>query len=846
MADPIERLKVALADRYTIERELGQGGMATVYLAKDIKHEREVAIKVISPEMAESMGKERFLREIRITAQLNHPHILALYDSGEADGVLYYVMPYVRGESLRQRLERDMQLPLEEAVLITREAADALSYAHMYGLIHRDIKPENIMLAGGHAIVADFGIARAVGAAGSEKLTQSGMAVGTPAYMSPEQAMGDPNVDARSDIYSLGCVLYEMIAGDIPFTGPTPQAIIARHSMDMVTPPHIMRQSVPEDLEDIILHAMEKTPADRYQTAQQMVEDLQAVASGQPRQGSNPRITRRTMAPQHVTIPPAAPARSWLLPAGVTAAVLALAFVGWRLMAGGGAGVGSGVAAGAYDPSRIAVLYFDDASPAGDLADVADGLTEGIIDNLSAISSLDVVSRSGVGPFRDPSIPRDRIARALEAGTLVMGSVSLEGRDRLHVSARLIDGESGADVGRAGFSLPRDDFEAVRDSITQEIARALRERLGEEVRLRPRREAGATVAAWTSLLRGEKRRKDAEDRLAAHDGAAALAAFLQADSVLATAETGAPDWARPSVMRGQIAYRLARLLAGEPEEAAEQIEVALGHAARALDRAPNDAPALELRGTVQYLKWLLDLVATEREAAALLQAAQADLEAAIDRDPSLASAHSTLSHLYYQTDNITSAVISAREAYRQDAYLNVANEVLWRLFLGSYDLAQFSQAGTSCDEGARRFPDDYRFTECRLLMMTTSPQAAEPARAWTLYEQLVALTPEARAAYESSRGAIIVGGVLARAGLKDSALAVLTRARPSAAVDPTQELSGVEAYMRTLAGDDDGAIDVLKRYAAGHHAFEVGGDLHWWWRDLRNHPRFRELQIGGR
>src|SRR5439155_165608 len=229
LQDLLARLQAALADRYTIERELGRGGMATVYLAEDLKHHRKVAIKVLKPDLAAALGPERFLREIEIAAGLSHPHILPLHDSGEAGGLLYYVMPFVEGESLRDRLNREQQLPLEDALQITREVADALTYAHSHDVAHRDIKPENILLQARHAVVSDFGIARAITAAAGGNLTATGVAIGTPAYMSPEQASGQSQVDERSDIYSLGCVLYEMLAGEPPFTGPSAESIVRQH-----------------------------------------------------------------------------------------------------------------------------------------------------------------------------------------------------------------------------------------------------------------------------------------------------------------------------------------------------------------------------------------------------------------------------------------------------------------------------------------------------------------------------------------------------------------------------------------------------------------------------------------
>jgi serine/threonine-protein kinase len=247
---PLERLTTALADRYRIERELGAGGMATVYLAHDLKHERDVAIKVLHPDLGAALGSERFLSEIRTTARLQHPHILPLLDSGEADGLLYYVMPLVTGETLRTRLERERQLPIAEAVRIGREVASALDYAHPQGVIHRDIKPENILLHDGQALVANFGIALAVQSAGGARMTQTGLSLGTPQYMSPEQAMGEKQIDARSEVYALAAVTYEMLAGDAPFTGGSVQAIVAKIMAEKPTPLHTLRDTVPEHVEE--------------------------------------------------------------------------------------------------------------------------------------------------------------------------------------------------------------------------------------------------------------------------------------------------------------------------------------------------------------------------------------------------------------------------------------------------------------------------------------------------------------------------------------------------------------------------------------------------------------------
>ena len=276
MTSAADRLGAALSGRYVIERELGRGGMATVYLARDLRHRRNVALKVLHPELSAVLGSERFLKEIELTANLQHPHVLPLFDSGEVEGLLYYVMPFVDGETLRRRLEREQQLPVAEAVRITCEVADALQYAHKHGVVHRDIKPENILLHDGRPLVADFGIALAVQQAGGNRMTQTGLSLGTPHYMAPEQATGERTVDHRADIYALGAVTYEMLAGEPPFTGPSAQAIIAR--MLTEDPPGLTahRRSIPDQVEAAVLTALEKLPADRFASAADFAAALTA------------------------------------------------------------------------------------------------------------------------------------------------------------------------------------------------------------------------------------------------------------------------------------------------------------------------------------------------------------------------------------------------------------------------------------------------------------------------------------------------------------------------------------------------------------------------------------------
>ncbi len=446
MAEILAGLKAALADRYAIDRELGHGGTATVYLAQDLKHGRSVAVKVLRPELAAALGAERFLREIEIAARLSHPHILSLHDSGEAAGFLYYVMPFVEGESLRDRLNREPQLPIDEAVRIAREVATALSHAHGHNLVHRDIKPENILLSGGEAVVADFGIARAIVAAGAGKLTDTGLAVGTPGYMSPEQAMAQEHVDGRADTYALGCVLYEMLAGHPPFLGTTPQEVLARHTLDPVPPLRTIRREVPPAVEHAVLRALAKSPADRFPSAAAFSEALTQV-------GAPPSFARLAARP------------AVFVAAGVAALV-----AGYLLLARRSATLASD------EPGlSIAVLEFKNVG--GDSANrpFSYGMSEELSTALGKVEGLRVLARSGVIRFRGKDVSPQEIGRQLHARYVLDGGVRIGGTRR-RVSAQLIDVAKGNEIWSEEYdrdARDRDVF-AVQDEITRAIVAALR------------------------------------------------------------------------------------------------------------------------------------------------------------------------------------------------------------------------------------------------------------------------------------------------------------------------------------------------------------------------------------
>lgn len=415
----MERLTRDLAERYRIERELGRGGMATVYLAEDVKHGRLVAIKVLRPELAASLATTRFLREIEIAARLRHPHILPLYDSGEAADSLLYVMPYVAGESLRERLEREQQLPLADACRIAAEVADALAYAHAHDVVHRDIKPENILLESGHAVVADFGVARAVTAAQDEQLTGTGLAVGTPVYMSPEQGAADDRVDGRADVYALGCVLYEMLAGEPPFSGPSVQAILARHAAAPVPRLRTIRHAVPDWLDDVIATALAKVPADRFATAAEFRDVLATPAAARV-------VAERTAAP--------------------------------------------------YQGNAIVVLPF--ANLSGDPGDefLSDGISEELIHALAKLESVRVVARTSAFAFKGRHEDVRVIAKRLNVSTVLEGSVRRAGT-RVRIAAQLVNAADGYELWSDRYDRELDDVLAIQDEIAQTIAQVLKPRL---------------------------------------------------------------------------------------------------------------------------------------------------------------------------------------------------------------------------------------------------------------------------------------------------------------------------------------------------------------------------------
>ena len=812
--DQLARLQAALTGRYTIEHELGRGGMATVYLAQDLKHGRPIALKVLRPELAAALGPGRFLREIEIAARLTHPNILPLHDSGEAGGLLYYVMPYVDGESLRSRLAREGPLPLDQALEIAREVASALGYAHEHGVVHRDIKPENVLLESGHAVVADFGVARAVWELAGDRLTETGIAVGSPAYMSPEQAGAEERLDGRSDIYALGCVLYEMLVGEPPFTGPTPRAVAAKHLRQSVPSARITRPGVPAAVDRVIRTALAKVPADRFSDAAHFAAALAACA-GQP---------GRRLAP-----------RRWT--GVVVAAALTVAAGRWAWARWSGS-PSLPVPAARLDPTHVAVLYFEDLSEGRTLRHVAGGLTEDLIDQLGQVDALRVISSSGVAPYRERSVPLDSIARTLGVGTIVTGSVG-RSADRLRVAVRLIDAANGNQLRSQTLERPWGDLFVLRDAVAQQVSRFLREELGQEVQLRQRRAATGSVAAWELVQRAQRQWDDARALRVSGDEGGADALLATGDSLLARAEAYDPAWVEPVLLRGWLAAERASLLGvGSGAPRPFWIRVGLEHAERALARRPAYPPALELQGTLLAKQWLLTQAGG---GAGAVDAAERDLRAAaVPANPSQGRAWSALSQLLQARGKVAEANLAAERAYRADAFLRDAAEIVYRLYYTSSDLDRQADALRWCSEGRARFPGDWRFAYCQLAMLLwPGGERPDVDRAWGLVADLERLsTPADRAVY-TPRWHLLVAGVLARAGRPDSARAVIGRSRAAAPNDPEMDYN--EAVARTLLGERARALSLLGSYLKAMPQVRdyLGADPAF--RGLRDDPRFQAL-----
>lgn len=641
----LDRLASSLSDRYRILRLLGQGGMATVYLADDLRHNRVVAVKVLRPELTEGVGSERFLREINTSARLNHPHILPLLDSGRAGELLFYVMPFVEGESLRDRLKRDGRLPLDDATRVIAEIADGLGYAHRAGIVHRDIKPENVLLSSGHAVITDFGIARALDQAGDSQLTRTGTATGTPYYMSPEQWDSAPDIDGRSDQYALGCMAHEMLIGQRPFAAPTNMALMLQHLTAPIPGLRDARPDVPEHVEAAIKRAMAKLPEERFATSDDFASALRSATAHLPLPAAPPAARRVPKIPANAL-------------KGVAVAVLlaVAAYAGFSMQNRGPSG-----------PTRLAVLPFQNQGPSSE-AYFADGVSEEITNRLASVASLTVIDRRSTAQYRGSPKTSRQIGDELDVEYLIEGTVRWTGpsstQNSVRVTAQLIRASDGGVLLPYDTTAKVDDVFAIQAGIAEQVTEKLSVALLQPERQRLAIQHTENIEAYRNYLQGNS----AYDRSWARaDVASALAFYKKAvelDPNFALA------WARLSRTHSwmnQLRYDLS----------AERLVEAKSAADRAIALDPNLSDAHLALG----LYWYWGFNDYDRALPELLKAKQ--LQA------SNAQAALQIGNVRRRQGRFADAIAS----YRQSADLNPRSHNAWfnlgetLLYIRDYDQA---------------------------------------------------------------------------------------------------------------------------------------------------------------
>ena len=784
MTEPFGRLAAALADRYRLGRELGQGGMATVYLAQDLRHDRNVALKVLRPELASALGAERFLREVKIAANLTHPHILPLHDSGEAEGFLYYVMPFISGESLRARLTREGELPVAEATRILRDVADALGYAHGHGVVHRDIKPDNIMLSGRHALVTDFGIAKAVSeATGRHGLTTAGVALGTPAYMAPEQAAAQPQIDQRADIYALGVVGYELLTGHPPFTGTSAQQVLAAHLTEAPVLVTQRRPSVPPPLGQLVMKCLEKNPADRWQRAEDLMGPLEAAMT--PSAGLAPTAVVTSNGPTRLR-----PGARSLLVGG--AIVLLLAVGLWALAPRRGNGRAI---------RRLAVLPLENAS--GDTAQVffADAMTRGLIEVLTEVGAPVVGYRSVLG-YRKTSLTLSQIASELGADGVVVGSVRQTG-DGVELSVELTDPATRQNRWAHSFSQPSARVLVLQQDIAHQIAHQIQAHLTAEGerRLTTARPVDPRVYAEWLLARTEGLRwtRDGWRRAREH-----LLRALQMDSAFA------PAWAELAYVTEYQAFFDYRTVPSGGKEAAEYV-------ARALALDSNNATAHTALGAIRLIVDR-DFAGAEREYR---------LGAKLGRD---AVSYDGLAGLLMVTDRAGEAVTIYDSLVVSDP-----RAAQWRemLAISHWIAGRFDRALVQLDSAIQIDPSLGDAYGVRAWMRADRGMDAGAMDDMNWNEALTAESNPAIRAY-----------VHARAGRISEARRLLARldsmrARGSSDVSAIVSL---EAPVWMVLGDTARAIAVLEQAVNRHEFFVLNTLAYPLLAPLRSNPKFSALR----
>jgi serine/threonine-protein kinase len=754
MDEQSEKLKSALEERYRIEHLLGQGGMALVYLATDLRHDREVAL-------AASLGADRFLQEIHLTAKLSHPHVLPLYDSGEANGILYYVMPFVDGESLGERLKREKQLPIEECVSITREVAEALGHAHNRGLVHRDVKPGNILLSEGNALVADFGISRAVSAAGGERLTQTGMSLGTPAYMSPEQAAGDPDIDGRSDVYSLGCVLYEMLVGQIPFPAPTLQAMMARHTMEQPPSAAVMRPATPPDLERIVIRAMSKNPVDRFKDGADMAKALTTMDAG----------TVPTLEPKAASVVPPGTGRGTrrlLVPALTVALVVLAAVSGWWFARGG-----SNASSATESVPTLAILPFENVGDDPNDDYFAVGLESELAAVLSGVEGLAVTGRRSTRAFRGSAEDPATIGRRLEASAVLAVDVSKSGDDLL-IIARLVNTDNGLPFWSQRYERTVADVFEVQEDIAQSVvAHLAADRTGAS-------DAVSVGAPTTNAMAHDKYlwgefNLERRTREGAADAVDNFTMSISFDSAFAGAHAGLAD------------AQLALLSYSAGSSGDDVLQEAAEAASTALRLNPDLARARVALGLVNVYRYDWE-------------GAEAEYVRAIELSPDDPLVRQRYAELLASVGRLEAAATHAQRAVDGDFLSSRALHTLLHVQRAKRDAAEAIRTGQRMLDINANDPGPW--LDLGILFLTEG-RTGDASNALERYAELMATDPSQFQAFVLAAGTSAESG---EAGTVPQAVADLLADRP---VDL--------AVMHQLAGGGDAALAVLERALRDRH-----------------------------
>ena len=806
---PADPLIGSAFGRYQVEARLGAGGMGVVYRAFDARLQRVVALKLLSPYLGEDVGaRKRFLTEARAAAALDHPNICTVYETGEAEpGIPYIAMAYCDGETLRARVARGA-VPVDEAIRVALQMARGLAAAHARGVIHRDVKPANVMIAAdGLVKLVDFGLARLT----DVTLTAPALVRGTFAYMAPELLRGEP-ADARTDLWALGVVLYEMLTGTRPFRADSDAALLYAIAHERPERIERVQPEVPDSLADVVTRLLQDDPTLRYQGAAEVAQELEQLA------GTPPMPTRHAVWLGSQSLFGVRGARRWLIPLAATAAVASVSFFAVR---GDTTATPPGEARTIQLPApRVAVLYFHENPPVGDVGDVSTALTDSLINALAAVPGLDVPSPSSVRRFRGTELSAlgDR-PDSLRAEWIVWGLITRQ-TDSIVITSEVSDSTGRLIDFRR---IAHDDEQILIDEAVPAVAVMVREAIGVQQRARRWRAGTQSDLAIRLVEQALMHGEDAGALAARSQPASALNALDRADSALVRAAAADPAWAEPMIQRAWVARQRAYTMFRLPDVQGSPSEVLLRgiqHATAALDLKADDARAYEVRGVLRDTYATLVPMPDSATHRKLVQDAESDLGLAEELDPSLSNALNVLGSIQASRGENEQARITTERAYRADYYAQ-SREVIYRLFNTTFEIGDDAAASQWCSLIGRRFADDWVPTYCTLMLMTWSPgERPDVSEAQQLVARTVPAIPEVTRGETSAQLELLVAGVAARALPADSAMRVLegTRARIAADSvlmrDPNSihQLLRFEAMVWMRLGERDRASELLARY----------------------------------